>query len=166
MTLEHLWLVREVKFVYINCWLIGDCKKMTSMWKLNLATLLDLNVFVWEQSFFIQIHHSDTLVKSNHNMETAWMESNIVGFFFKKLIDLKSKTVLSGVRPHFNCAIDWSCCNKWLFDTWIHAVYSTGMERHYQIAIVHFVCRSLHRDCDLDDLLVIGWKDKLIFSRT
>lgn len=77
-------------------------------------------------------------------MEATRMEGNAISFFSKSLVDLKIKSSLRFIGPNFNGFIHTTCCDEWFFDTYVHSVYSTLVERMHKIVIINLICGSFH----------------------
>jgi len=164
VTLEDLGILWQVELVDVNRATVSNGKQVTTMGEFDLTALFDLDIFVGSKILLKQIHHADTLIETNDQMETTRVERNTIGLFFEMLIDLKIKAVLGCVGPNLYRPIDTGGRDKWLLDAGVHTVNLAGMERQYQIAVVDLVGGSLHIDIHSHDLLIISSEDEGVFS--
>jgi len=133
---------------------------VTTVREFNLTARFNLNILVGSQVLLKQVHHTDTFVETNHQMETTRVESYTVRLLFEMLINFKIKPVLTRVRPNLDGSINTSGSDKWLLNARIHTVDLAGVERQNQVAVVNFIGRSFHIDVHPHDLLIISREDK------
>lgn len=165
MSFENLRIFREVKLVDLDVVRIRNSEKVTAVRKFYFSAILNLNVFEAQKFLLKQIHHSDSFVETNNNVEARRVECDTVRFFFEQLINLQVKPILSRVRPDFHCLVHTCGGNVWLFYAGVHAVDAASMEWQHKVAVVHFVGWSLHVNVKLDDLLVVSRKNQSVFCR-
>ena len=105
------WIFRSEELVDADGTTVLASKEMTTMCKDYLTTLLDWDFLIFEQCFFRRlviledIHHPDSISKTNDDLESGWMERNTECFVTVLFINLEIKAVTGTITPNLDCFV-------------------------------------------------------------
>ena len=80
-------------------------EKVTSVSEYYLTTLLDWQVLVLLDCIRENVHHSNSIEKSNDNLETCWVEGHALCLILELLVDLKLEAKRGTITPNLDCLV-------------------------------------------------------------
>ena len=66
-------------------------KQVTTIGENNLTARLDADVLVLLNRVLEHVHHSYSIVETNHDLEASWVEGHTLGLLRERLINLEFK---------------------------------------------------------------------------
>ena len=133
--------------------LVCACEEVTSVREPDLAAQLDTNFLELLETTLENIHHTNFVCESDHDMEARGMESKRVCFILEYFTDLKS---FSMIVPDTHSLISTTSAHKLLFDADIHTIDATRVEGEDKILILSIVSRPLNIDGNSHQLIVFS----------
>lgn len=87
--LELSWATSRVEFVDPDLFVVLASEQVTSVGEDNLTALLDWDVaLVRLETLVKDVHHLDLVTQTDHEVQTAWVERDTVGFTLGVVDDL------------------------------------------------------------------------------
>jgi len=99
------WVLSSVEVVHMDKVDIHASEEVTSVTEDNLSALFDDDILVLLNRVSKHIHHPDSVVETNYNLETSWMEGHTNGIVLELLIDLELKAHRRAVGPNFDSLV-------------------------------------------------------------
>lgn len=140
--------------------LVCACEEVTSVREPDLAAQLDTNFLELLETTLENIHHTNFVCESDHDMEARGMESKRVCFILEYFTDLKS---FSMIVPDAHCLISTTSAHKLLFDADIHTIDATRVEGEDEILKLCIISWAFNVYRNSHQLVVFGGEDKRIF---
>ena len=140
-------------------------KQVTTIGENNLTARLDADVLVLLNRVLEHVHHSYSIVETNHDLEASWVEGHTISTLLELLVDLQLKANLRIVAPDLDCLVGGASGDQVLLNAHVHACDGTGVERVDQV-LVHGlnVARVVQIDGHLVDLLVLRCENQRVLA--
>ena len=97
------------------------CEQVSTIGEDNLTAGFDADVFVLLDGVLKDVHHANSIVEADNNLEASWVEGYTVGTFLELLVDLQLEAVRWTVAPNLNSLVRGACRNQVLLNADIHA---------------------------------------------
>ena len=78
------------------------CEQVSTVGEHDLTARLDADVLVLLDGVLKDVHHANSIVEADHNLEASWMEGYTVGTLLELLIDLQLEAVRGTVAPNLH----------------------------------------------------------------
>ena len=95
-------VLSRVEVVHVDKVDIHTGEEVTSITEDNLSALFDRDVLILLDRVGKHIHHPDSVVETNYNLEASWMESHTNGIVLELLIDLEFEAHRRAIGPDFD----------------------------------------------------------------
>ena len=99
------WTFSGEEFKYMDKGLVLAGKETSSIGKDDLTAPLVWKLLVLLNAILKDIHHSDSVIETNNNLETSWMERYTKSFFLIAFADFKVESHGWVVTPNLNCFV-------------------------------------------------------------